>query len=201
MFTTTLQALLLLALSWLAWKIFQHIFVQTALDNIAGPPSQSFWKGGAKLRVHPLLTCLPPGAFPAIFDPDGWDFQKQMAATCKTWFRGYSLCHPAHSWSSNRWGCYKVQGLVWSMFTVVGYRLRWLFIFFRKIGCISSIPWRCKSSSRSFKFQFGSQGPWKYSLCGRTDMFLNVHRPLSSLSRLLMIYTAIKFYTDWPALC
>ena len=54
MTTTFVQACLLSVLSWATWKVFQRFYGKTALDNIPGPPYQSFWKG--KEGLHSMLV-------------------------------------------------------------------------------------------------------------------------------------------------
>ncbi|KDR76361.1 hypothetical protein GALMADRAFT_68089 [Galerina marginata CBS 339.88] len=58
-----LEALALYTVSLVCWKVFRQHFVKSSLDNIPGPPASSLWKG----------------AFPQVFNPNAWDFHKQMA--------------------------------------------------------------------------------------------------------------------------
>jgi len=39
------KTILLYAISWFLWKIFKQFIAKSALDNIPGPPSKSWWKG------------------------------------------------------------------------------------------------------------------------------------------------------------
>ena len=45
MLTLILQGILLYGLSVACWHVFRQYVVKTALDNIPGPPSPSFFKG------------------------------------------------------------------------------------------------------------------------------------------------------------
>ncbi|KAF9474249.1 cytochrome P450 [Pholiota conissans] len=65
LFLLLLKALSIYAISWTLWKLFRQFFVRTALDNIAGPAPTSLWKG----------------AFPQVFNPNAWDFHREMAET------------------------------------------------------------------------------------------------------------------------
>ena len=40
-----LQAFVICAVSWVLWKYFRQVVVKSPLDNIPGPPSQSFLYG------------------------------------------------------------------------------------------------------------------------------------------------------------
>ncbi|KDR76354.1 hypothetical protein GALMADRAFT_68050 [Galerina marginata CBS 339.88] len=58
-----LEAVALYALSWFCWRVLRQHFVKSSLDNIPGPPSQSLWKG----------------TFPQVFNPNAWEFHKEIA--------------------------------------------------------------------------------------------------------------------------
>jgi cytochrome P450 len=58
-----LQVITLYTVSWVCWRAFRQYFVKSALDNIPGPPAKSLWKG----------------AFPQVFNPNAWDFHKEIA--------------------------------------------------------------------------------------------------------------------------
>ena len=45
MLALILQGILLYGLSLACWRVFRRYVVKTALDNIPGPPSPSFFKG------------------------------------------------------------------------------------------------------------------------------------------------------------
>ncbi|PPR01103.1 hypothetical protein CVT24_000411 [Panaeolus cyanescens] len=52
-------------LSYTLWKILRRVFVKGGLDQVAGPPSESYLKG----------------VFARVFDPNGWDFHRMMWET------------------------------------------------------------------------------------------------------------------------
>ncbi|TFK40020.1 cytochrome P450 [Crucibulum laeve] len=58
-----LQLLAVGAFLWSSWRIVRHFLFQTDLDNIPGPPSQSF------------LT----GNFKRVFNPNAWSFHQEIA--------------------------------------------------------------------------------------------------------------------------
>lgn len=64
MLALILQGMLLYGLSLACWRVFRQYVVKTALDNILGPPSPSFFKGN----------------FPQLFSVHGWGFHKDIAA-------------------------------------------------------------------------------------------------------------------------
>jgi len=39
------KAIFLYAISWLLWQIFKQCIAKSPLDNIPGPPPESWWKG------------------------------------------------------------------------------------------------------------------------------------------------------------
>ncbi|KAF8969648.1 cytochrome P450 [Flammula alnicola] len=62
MLTLVVEALALYVISWGLWQTFRHRF-KSALDNIPGPPTKSFWTG----------------VFPQVFNNNAWEFHKEMA--------------------------------------------------------------------------------------------------------------------------
>lgn len=118
MTTTFIQALFLSTLSWVAWKFFQRFFGKTTLDNIPGPPSQSFWKGKKIFLFLQLFRLYSVGAFSEVFNVDAWTFRRQMAETCMMWFHHY-LLYPTYIWLYNRWWCRQIQSRIWSMFKIL----------------------------------------------------------------------------------
>lgn len=62
-----IQALGLLSISWVFWELLHHWVLPSSLDNIPGPPSESF------------LT----GVFSTLFDKDAWAYHKSLHRTCK----------------------------------------------------------------------------------------------------------------------
>ncbi|KAF5382086.1 hypothetical protein D9615_004310 [Tricholomella constricta] len=63
MFVFIVQSALAFCLSWAFWRLSSRFIVKTDLNNIAGPPSNSFWKGN----------------FGQLFNVDGWDFHRDIA--------------------------------------------------------------------------------------------------------------------------
>ncbi|OBZ67636.1 Docosahexaenoic acid omega-hydroxylase CYP4F3 [Grifola frondosa] len=63
--TVLLQSALICAATWFLWRYFRHIFVKSPLDNLPGPPSQSFVKGNLS----------------QLYDPHGWAFHRELAET------------------------------------------------------------------------------------------------------------------------
>ncbi|EDR04679.1 uncharacterized protein LACBIDRAFT_303978 [Laccaria bicolor S238N-H82] len=65
---------------WAFYRVLRRLVVKTALDNIPGPPSPSFFKGN----------------FPQLFNVDGWDFHHDIATkyggVVKATRRQHSLC-------------------------------------------------------------------------------------------------------------
>ncbi|KAF8807052.1 cytochrome P450 [Phlegmacium glaucopus] len=59
MFSILLQVVIVYAL----WKLLRKFFVKSALDNLPGPPSQSFLFG----------------VFPQLFNTNAWEFHKEIA--------------------------------------------------------------------------------------------------------------------------
>ncbi|EDR09194.1 uncharacterized protein LACBIDRAFT_326593 [Laccaria bicolor S238N-H82] len=54
----------LCTVSWGCWSVVRRFMVGTALDNIPGPPSLSFFKGNLS----------------QLFNTHGWEFHKAIAA-------------------------------------------------------------------------------------------------------------------------
>ena len=83
-----IQAFLLSAIIYVAWKLCQLVFARTALDNIRGPPSRSLWKGAvlSVLYLILLLTSTSLGNFRDVFNPNAWKFQQEIAETCRPCF-------------------------------------------------------------------------------------------------------------------
>ncbi|KAF8966234.1 cytochrome P450 [Flammula alnicola] len=59
------EALALYVITWGLWRTFHQRFFKSALDNIAGPPAKSFWKGTS--------------VFPEVFNNNAWEFHREMA--------------------------------------------------------------------------------------------------------------------------
>ncbi|KAF8807043.1 cytochrome P450 [Phlegmacium glaucopus] len=57
------QAVIFCAISYVTWKVLRQFLVKSALDNLPGPPSQSFLFG----------------VFPQFFSIKGWEFHKEIA--------------------------------------------------------------------------------------------------------------------------
>ncbi|KAF9230506.1 cytochrome P450 [Melanogaster broomeanus] len=62
MITTVLQSVLGCTLVFFACTVWRRYFAANSLDNIPGPPSQSWWTGNLK----------------QVFDPYGWSFHQLM---------------------------------------------------------------------------------------------------------------------------
>ncbi|KAF8809815.1 cytochrome P450 [Phlegmacium glaucopus] len=62
MFTILLQAVIVYGISYALWRLLRQLFVNSALDNLPGPPSQSFLFG----------------VFPQFFNIKGWEFHKEI---------------------------------------------------------------------------------------------------------------------------
>ena len=81
-----LQVVIVSAILHVLLKLLQRFFVKSALDNIPGPPSQSFLFGdfleSLILDFAFLLFTQSPGVFPQVFNTKGWDFHKDMAQKC-----------------------------------------------------------------------------------------------------------------------
>jgi hypothetical protein len=91
MLTILLQVVIVSAISHALWKLLQRFFFKSALDNIPGPPSQSFLFGdfleSLILQSALLLFTSSPGVFPQVFNPKGWDFQKDIVQKCMNMFQ------------------------------------------------------------------------------------------------------------------
>ncbi|KAF8966238.1 cytochrome P450 [Flammula alnicola] len=59
------EALALYVITWGLWRTFRGRLFKSALDNIAGPPAKSFWKGTS--------------VFPEVFNNNAWEFHREMA--------------------------------------------------------------------------------------------------------------------------
>lgn len=69
MFTIPLQTVIVFAILYALWKLQRHFFIKLALDNIPGPPSQSFLFGeffelvlifeSAILSFYLIFRCFP----------------------------------------------------------------------------------------------------------------------------------------------
>ena len=86
--STFIQAFLLPAVIFVAWKLYQLVFARTALDNIRGPPSRSFLNGEemSVLFCNSVAYKYLLGNFLDIFNPNAWKFHQKMAETCKAYF-------------------------------------------------------------------------------------------------------------------
>lgn len=73
---------LVASMLWVADKFFRMLFSRSTLDNIPGPPSESFMKGEGTqyfYTPHELKICmLIWGNFPRLFDRHGWDFMDEL---------------------------------------------------------------------------------------------------------------------------
>jgi len=56
--STFIQAFLLPAVIFVAWKLYQLVFARTALDNIRGPPSRSFLNGEGMSVLFVILLLI-----------------------------------------------------------------------------------------------------------------------------------------------
>lgn len=70
--------------SWILWRTLKARFTSSPLDNIRGPPPQSYIAGSrfliAQLETH-ILTFGPPlGNYAQLYDRQGWDFHKRVWA-------------------------------------------------------------------------------------------------------------------------
>ena len=90
MFTILLQVVIVSAILHALLKLLQRFFIKSALDNIPGPPSQSFLFGdfleSLILDSAFLLFTLSPGVFPQVFNTKAWDFHKDIAQKCMNIF-------------------------------------------------------------------------------------------------------------------
>ena len=62
-----IQILGFLSVTWVLWKLLRHWVLPSSLDNIPGPPPESF------------LT----GVLAKLYDTDGWAYHKAIYGTCK----------------------------------------------------------------------------------------------------------------------
>ncbi|KAF8621413.1 hypothetical protein AX15_007825 [Amanita polypyramis BW_CC] len=60
-----LAGLFLFGLSWILWKVFHRYIIKSPLDNVPGPPSNSFWKGNLN----------------QLFNVNAWDFHRRIGET------------------------------------------------------------------------------------------------------------------------
>lgn len=86
MFTILLQVVTVSAILHVLCKVLQRFFTKSVLDNIPGPPSQSFLFGNFLefliLESAFLLFTASPGVFPQVFNTKGWEFHKDIMQKC-----------------------------------------------------------------------------------------------------------------------
>ena len=87
---TILQAVIFYAIFYALWKLQRQFFIKSALDNIPGPPSQSFLFGEffeRSIYETAILSFIPsPGVFPQLFNIKGWEFHKFIEQKCMNIF-------------------------------------------------------------------------------------------------------------------
>lgn len=84
------QAVIVYVVSYALWNLVPRFFIKSALDNIPGPPSQSFLFGKefwtpSVLSYSRLLT-QSSGVFPQVFNVKAWEFHKDIAQKCMNIF-------------------------------------------------------------------------------------------------------------------
>ncbi|PIL23231.1 cytochrome P450 [Ganoderma sinense ZZ0214-1] len=62
MIVSLLQGAVICSVTWFLWKYFRQVFVKSPLDNLPGPPAESFLYGNLR----------------QILDKNGWDFLKTL---------------------------------------------------------------------------------------------------------------------------
>lgn len=90
MFTIFLQSVIVYVILYALWKLQRQFFTKSALDNIPGPPSQSFLFGKffepLIFETVVLLFIQSPGVFPQLFNIKGWEFHKHIEQECANIF-------------------------------------------------------------------------------------------------------------------
>ena len=74
-----LHLLPLYVAGWFLWKL---IYKKSALDNVSGPPTDSFWTGKHMSSVSRLLPHEFLGVLPQLYSPDAWVFHKEILGKC-----------------------------------------------------------------------------------------------------------------------
>ena len=83
MSSVLLQAVLICTSTWFLWKFFRQTVVKSNLDNIAGPPSPSFWYGECCGYGIPIQARCSSGHrvghVQQLRDKQGWAFHQELA--------------------------------------------------------------------------------------------------------------------------
>ena len=91
MFAILPQVIIVSAFSYAFWKLIRRYLITSALDNLPGPPSQSFLFGDClkslSFESTFLLSAQSPGVSPQFFNPNGLEFHKQISQKCTTTFQ------------------------------------------------------------------------------------------------------------------
>jgi len=86
-----ISASVLCAIAWVSWKCFQRFVLGSPLDNIPGPPSDSFMTGESAtwltLLDNPLTVChLISGMSKRFFLSNANDYHKELLERCTCFF-------------------------------------------------------------------------------------------------------------------
>ena len=88
MFNILFQVIIVYAFSFAFCKLVRRYLINSALDNLPGPPPQSFLFGDCFnsliLETAFLLSTQSPGVSPQIFNPKGLEFHKEISQKCTT---------------------------------------------------------------------------------------------------------------------
>lgn len=86
--TVEIRVIVAALVFWLSWRLLRSLVSGRSLDNVAGPPSKSFWKGQS-ISARNMATVLTSvflhltlGNFKELFSPDGWAFHDAIAKQC-----------------------------------------------------------------------------------------------------------------------
>ena len=80
MLLTILQSAIICSSCWFLWKYLRQIVVKSPLDNIPGPPSDSFFYGEHPPNPHLIYPCLTyiAGHLGRLLDRNGWAFLRHL---------------------------------------------------------------------------------------------------------------------------
>ena len=94
MFTIFLQVIIVYAISSASWKLLRQFIVKSTLDNLPGPPSQSFLFGYLFLILSPykglLIVCPISRCFSTDFQPQRMGISQ---TDCRKMYEHLSIPH------------------------------------------------------------------------------------------------------------
>ena len=80
MVPSLLQATIIGGVTWILWRFFRPIVVESPLDNIPGPPSRSFLYGEPRVAfsLYAHRPIVPVGNLIHLLSKGGWEFVQDL---------------------------------------------------------------------------------------------------------------------------